>query len=144
MSVEFPSRALIIEDTDADLRKAHRLLQQAGIEDIIVFARVAKAMLYLEDLAAQDRVLPSVIILDLEFAAESGFEVLRFWKANAKLHACRVIVWTIMGESVREICRLFGVSDVVSKLEGEQALIESIQKVIREMSGVSGACVDVF
>ena len=139
--MEFPSRALIIEDTDADLRKAHRLLQQAGIEDIIVFARVAKAMLYLEDLAAQDRVLPSVIILDLEFASESGFEVLRFWKANPKLHACRVLVWTIMGESVREICRLFGVSEVVSKLEGEQALIESIQKVIREMSGVSGACV---
>ena len=119
-------RAVIVEDTVADIRTASRVLNQAGIESVLAFDNMPRAMMYLEDVVAGEQPCPDLIVLDLGLGADSGFEALRFRKSHGKLSACKVVVWTISGELREEICTLLGASHVVAKEDGEAALLRAI------------------
>lgn len=113
---------LVIENSPLDVTKAVRILRNLKLGEAVVLTSVAKAIMYLEDVLAGEKPCPELIILDLEFGMESGFEVLRFRKAHPRLLKCEVMVWTIMGEREKELCRLFGLSHIVSKQDGDAAL----------------------
>ena len=120
-------RAVILEDAVKDIRTAARILSQVGVTSPTIFNDVPKAMMYLEDVVAGEKPCPNLMIVDLSFGVDSGFEALRFYKSNEKIaRECKVIVWTAMGERQRELCRLLGASHVVCKQDGENALLKAV------------------
>jgi len=119
-------RALIVEDCVSDLRQASALLKKYGVEEAEAITRVDKALLRLQEVVEDKRPAPDLIVLDLNFNLESGFEVLRFMKSHQQLNAVRVVVWTVMGETQQQICRYFG-AEVVPKSEGIAALSRTIE-----------------
>jgi CheY-like chemotaxis protein len=68
------------------------------------------------------RPAPDLVVLDLAFPMESGFEVLRRWRAHPKLRDIRIIVWTAMGETEQCLSEYFGVQKVVPKWAGPKEL----------------------
>lgn len=119
--------AVILEDAVKDIRAAARVLSHVGITSPIIFNDVPKAMLYLEEVVAGEKPSPNLMIVDLSFGMDSGFEALRFYKSNARLSKeCKVIVWTAMGERQRELCKLLGASHVICKEDGEKALLKAV------------------
>ena len=115
-------RVLIVEDTPSDVRQSTAVVKKLGAEEVIAFNNIAAAMLFLQDVADGTKEAPDLILLDLSFPRESGFEVLRYWKSNAKLNEIHVVVWTVMGETEKKLCQFFGVDDVVPKWAGPKEL----------------------
>ena len=121
---------LVIENSPVDVTKAVLILKKLKIDQPVVLTSVAKALMYLEDVVAGEKQCPEMIVLDLEFPAESGFEVLRFRKTNPILQKCQVLVWTIMGEREKELCRLFGITQIISKQDGDAALESALMSAL--------------
>ena len=115
-------RVLIVEDTPSDVRQSTAVVKKLGAEDVIVMNDIPSAMLFLQDVAEGTKEAPDLILLDLSFPRESGFEVLRYWKSNAKIHQIHVVVWTVMGETEKKLCQFFGVDDIVPKWAGPKEL----------------------
>jgi len=115
-------RVLILEDTPADVRQSTAVVKKLGANDVIAFNNIAAAMLFLQDVLEGTKPAPDLILLDLSFPRESGFEVLRYWKSNAKLHQIHVVVWTVMGDTEKKLCEFFGVEHVVPKWAGPKEL----------------------
>jgi CheY-like chemotaxis protein len=121
-------RALIIEDRVPDIQRAIRVLHKLGIEEIDSFSRVDAALLRLEEAVEGKRSIPDLIILDLSFSTESGFEILRFWKSNKLLHDnTSVVVWTQMTDPEQELARCFG-AEVVPKWTGAAELETALRR----------------
>lgn len=128
------TRLLIVEDQPNDLRNATETARSLGFTELEARSSAMAARLYLEKGIEGDHPLPEVILLDLDLGYESGFELLRFWHGNPNLSAIPVIVWTVMGENQREICRLFKVTAFVSKSDGLPLLKETLSGLARSAS----------
>lgn len=124
------SSALIVEDTNSDLRQSAAVVKKLGFKDVDAVNNVPGALMILQDGVDGKKPLPDLVLLDLSFTRESGFEVLRYWKSNKNsMKGTRVVVWTVMGETEQQLCRYFGV-EVVSKWAGP----EELEKVLRQYS----------
>lgn len=119
---------LIVEDNPKDMQQAATLFKKLGAQEVQATASVAFALKYLRDALEGGKELPNLLLLDLEFSQESGFEVLRYWKATPRLKSMRVIVWTVMGELEQNISGMFGVDQVVDKKLG----ISELEKVVKK------------
>ncbi len=129
-SASFNPRVVLIEDTPSDVVKGIRILKGLNISEPVIMTSIDRAMLYLEEVVAGEKACPDLMILDLDFGLESGFEILRFRKTHPKLQTCEVLAWTIMGDKEKEFCRLFGVACVISKQDGEVALEDGLRNCI--------------
>lgn len=128
------SSALIIEDTNSDLRQSAAVLKKIGFKEIDAANNVPGALVTLQDAVDGKKPLPDLVLLDLSFTRESGFEVLRYWKSNKEsMKGTRVVVWTVMGETEQQLCRYFGV-DVVSKQAGPGELERVLRQYAPEQS----------
>lgn len=125
-------RVLIIEDTPSDIRQSTAVVKKLGAEDIITMNNIAATMLLLQDVAEGTKRAPDLILLDLSFPRESGFEVLRYWKSNAKLNRIPVVVWTVMGDTEKKLCEFFGVEHVVPKWAGPKELEAALRDFVKE------------
>lgn len=125
-------RVLIVEDTPSDARQSAAVVKKLGAEDIIAQNNIAAAILFLQDVVEGTKKPPDLILLDLSFPRESGFEVLRFWKSNAKLNEIPVVVWTVMGDTEKKLCEFFGVEHVVPKWAGPKELEAALRTFISE------------
>ena len=125
-------RVLIVEDTPSDVRQSAAVVKKLGGEDIIALNNIAAAILFLQDVVEGTKKPPDLILLDLSFPRESGFEVLRFWKSNAKLNEIPVVVWTVMGDTEKKLCEFFGVEHVVPKWAGPKELEAALRTFIQE------------
>jgi len=125
-------RVLIVEDTPSDVRQSAAVVKKLGAEDIIALNNIAAAILFLQDVVEGTKKPPDLILLDLSFPRESGFEVLRFWKSNAKLNEIPVVVWTVMGDTEKKLCEFFGVEHVVPKWAGPKELEAALRTFIQE------------
>src|SRR5438270_8221445 len=88
-------RVLIVEDIPADVRQSTAVIKKLGAKDVIALNNIAATMLFLQDVLEGTKPAPDLILLDLSFPSESGFEVLRYWKSEDKLHRIPVVVWTV-------------------------------------------------
>jgi CheY-like chemotaxis protein len=114
-------RLLIVEDEAKDLRFASNTAQSLGITDVESRSTSTSARAYLEQGLDGAIPLPDGIVLDLNLGYESGYELLRFWHSTPELKKIPVIVWSVLGDDQREMCKLFKVSHFVGKWEGEEA-----------------------
>jgi CheY-like chemotaxis protein len=122
-------RTLVVEDNIVDATRCISLLKRLGANEIDAVRTVAAALLRLDDVIDGKLAAPDVIVLDLAFSYESGFEILRRWKAHDKLKDIRIIVWTQMGETEQRLCGYFGVHRVVPKWAGDRELKQAIEAV---------------
>jgi CheY-like chemotaxis protein len=125
-------RVLIIEDTPSDMRQSSAVVRKLGAKDVIALSNIAAALLFLQDVMEGTKLAPDLILLDLSFPGESGFEVLRYWKSNAKLNRIPVIVWTVMGDTEKKLCEFFGVEHVVPKWAGHKELEAALRDFVTE------------
>jgi CheY-like chemotaxis protein len=126
-------RVLIVEDTPADVRQSTAVVKKLGAEDVITFNNIAAAMLFLQDVLEGTKPAPDLILLDLSFPRESGFEVLRYWKSTPKLHQIHVVVWTVMGDTEKKLCQFFGVEHVVPKWAGPKELEAALKNFVPDL-----------
>jgi CheY-like chemotaxis protein len=129
MPAENPIRVLLIEDDPADTQRAISICAKLGLEAQSRITVLAARDL-LEDVAEGVHPAPHVIVLDLGFIRESGFEVLRYWKSMPSLNSIPVIVWTQAGDREREIAAYFHVAAVVLKSDGLEELESALKRVI--------------
>lgn len=121
---------LIVEDNAKDVQQATRLLKKLGAQEIQATPSVPFAMKHLREVAEGKKEIPDLLVLDLEFSQESGFEVLRYWKATPKLKKMSIVVWTHMGELEQKISAMFGVKQVVDKKLGISELEKAVRGVL--------------
>jgi CheY-like chemotaxis protein len=127
-------RLLVVEDQPGDLRIATEAGKLSGYSQIEAKSTVGAARVYLERGLEEGQPLPDAIILDLDLGYESGFELLRFWHGRPRLSQIPLIVWTVLGDDQREICRLFKVTAYISKLDGVTVLREALSGLTRAAS----------
>jgi len=120
-------RALVVEDDPVDAARCIALLKKLGTAEIETVPTVAAALLHLDDVIDGSRPAPDLVVLDLAFPMESGFEVLRRWRAHPKLRDIRIIVWTAMGETEQRLSEYFGVQKVVPKWAGPKELEQAVR-----------------
>ncbi len=125
-------RVLIVEDTPSDARQSIAVVKKLGAQEVTALNNIASALLLLQDIVEGKEQAPDLILLDLSFPRESGFEVLRFWKSNPKLKAIRVVVWTVMGETEQKLCNFFGVDRVIVKWAGPKELEEALREYTKD------------
>ena len=125
---------VLIEDSAKDVSQAARILKRLDVHKLTVFTIIPTALLYLDEVVEGTRPCPDVVLLDLVLGSESGFEVLRYYKAHPELKNCQVVVWTVMGDVQQELCRHFGVQDIVSKSDGESALLKVLRKLTSDLA----------
>lgn len=129
MPAENPVRVLLIEDNEADTQHALTIFNTLGLE-VQSIVTVLGARNYLEDVAAGTHPAPHLIVLDLAFALESGFEVLRYWKSTPALQTIQIIVWTRAHEQERKIAAYFNIAAVVQKSQGPKQLEGALKRAI--------------
>ncbi len=122
-------RILLVEDQPNDMQIAAGLARSVGITDIEARTSSRAAQTYLEKGIQGEVPLPDGIVLDLDLGYESGYELLRFWHSTPALSQIPMIVWTLLGEEQREICRLFKVTVFASKWEGTTALKDALTRL---------------
>jgi CheY-like chemotaxis protein len=123
-------RVLIVEDNAEQIYLATSILMKLGVQHVNAITSVAFALEYLQDITEGKRTRPDVVVLDLEFGRESGFEILRFWKSAPALKNVRVVVWTVMGELEQKMAAMFGVEQVVDKADGAKALEQVLRSLV--------------
>ncbi len=126
-------QVLIVEDHPNDLQMAARAAEASGYSQVEARGSAVMAKAYLEKGLQGEQPLPDAIILDLDLGYDSGFELLRFWHSNPDLAKIPMVVWTVLGDQYREICRMFKVSAYVCK--GED--ISVLRQVLSGLSGLA-------
>jgi CheY-like chemotaxis protein len=124
---------LIVEDQPADLEIASAAAQASGYSGVEARASARTAMHFLEKGLEGSHTLPDAIVLDLDLGYESGFELLRFWHGDPRLAKIPLVVWTVLGDQYREICRMFKVRAYIYKGDGQSAL----HGVLSQLSGLA-------
>lgn len=122
-------RVLVVEDSVTDLNACVSLLHRMGIIQLDAISNVPAAILRLEEINQGKLPKPDLIILDLGFSFQSGFEVLRYWKSHPALRGIPVIVWTALRDAEQELSEIFGVHRVVCKGAGPRELHHAVSSV---------------
>lgn len=130
---------LVIEDNVTDLNSCVNILRKMGTVQVDANSNIQAALIRLEAVKTERLPAPDLIILDLNFSTESGFEVLRYLRKDPRLKEIPVIVWSIMGEAQQELCRIFGVRKVVPKVSGPSELQQAIVSVVSQRASVRAA-----
>ena len=123
---------LIVEDQPNDLRVATRAAEASGFSSVEARPSAESAVSWLQKGLAGEVSLPDAIVLDIDLGFQSGFELLRYWHSNPRLARIPLVVWTVLGDHYREICRMFKVKAYVEK--GQDVSV--LQQVLRGLSGV--------
>jgi len=128
------TRLLLVEDQPNDLLNATEAARSLGFTAVDARSSAKEAVLHLEKGLDGETTLPDVIVLDLDLGYESGYELMRFWHSKPRLAEIPLIVWTIMGEDQRQICRLFKVTAYVTKSNDVRPLKEALGGLERTVS----------
>jgi CheY-like chemotaxis protein len=124
------AKFLIVEDNPADIVSCRSLLQKADPNgEVEILSTIPRALSFLEEVKAGSAQAPRLVILDLDFGGDSGFEFLRAWRSH-NLKQIPVIVWTALEETMLKVSGMFGVNDVVAKRDGADALDQAIARVL--------------
>jgi CheY-like chemotaxis protein len=108
------------------------------VSQIDAASNVHAAILMLQDIVEGKIATPDVIVLDLNFSTESGFEVLRHWRFTPKLKCIPVVIWTQLGRTGQELCDYFGVQSFIPKWAGLPQLEQALSRILPYSSNPGG------
>jgi CheY-like chemotaxis protein len=120
---------LLVEDEIKDLKFAADTARSLGIEEVEARTTLKAARDYLDKALQGEVTMPDCIVLDLNLGYESGYELLRYWHSTPRLTQIPMIVWSILGDEQREMCKLFNVNSFVAKWEGSEAFRDALAKL---------------
>jgi len=120
-------RVLVVENDLHDLKKCVAVLERLGAEQVDALSNISTAMFRMQNIMEGTVEPPDLIILDLDFSKDSGFEILRIWKANPKLNQIPLVVWTHLGETEQKLCQYFGVRKIIPKWAGTVELENAVR-----------------
>jgi DNA-binding NarL/FixJ family response regulator len=114
-------RVLLVDDTSQVLHDLRQLLELAGNMEI-----VAEAGNGLEAVQLTARLLPDVVVMDLEMPVMNGYEATR--QIKFQFPATRVVILSVhAGPMERESARAAGADVFVVKGAGYDVLVNAIQ-----------------
>ena len=119
------SRVLVVEDESAIAELIAINLRHAGFEvDVAVDAAQAQAEV--------DRVLPDLVLLDWMLPGQSGVQLARRWRAEARTREMPVIMLTARAEEADKVAGLdAGADDYLTKPFSPKELLARIRAVLR-------------
>lgn len=120
---------LLVENETKDIRFATESAHAVGIPEVEVETTLRGAMELLEKGLSGVGPLPEGIVLDLDLGYDSGYELMRHWHNTPSLSRIPLMVWSILGDEQREMCKLFKVNRFVGKWEGPKAFREALQEL---------------
>ncbi len=119
------SRVLVVEDESAIAELIAINLRHAGFE-VTVAADAEQAQ------AAVDRVLPDLVLLDWMLPGQSGVQLARRWRGDARTREMPVIMLTARAEEADKITGLdAGADDYLTKPFSTKELMARIRAVLR-------------
>jgi two-component system, OmpR family, phosphate regulon response regulator PhoB len=119
------SRVLVVEDESAIAELIAVNLRHAGF-DVTLAADANAAQ------QALDRVLPDLVLLDWMLPGQSGLELARRWRSQARTREVPLIMLTARGEEADKITGLdAGADDYLSKPFSVKELLARIRAVLR-------------
>lgn len=119
------SRVLVVEDESAIAELVSLNLRHSGY-DVIVAATADEAQ------AAVDRVLPDLVLLDWMLPGQSGLQLAKRWRAQARTRDLPVIMLTARTEEADKISGLdAGADDYLTKPFSPKELLARIRAVLR-------------
>ncbi len=122
------SCVLVVEDESAISELIAINLRHAGFE-VIVAADADQAQ------AAVDRVLPDLVLLDWMLPGQSGIQLARRWRGDARTREMPVIMLTARAEEADKITGLdAGADDYLTKPFSTRELMARIRAVLRRMA----------
>ena len=133
-------RVLVVEDSIHDVSTCVEVLKKLGVKEVEVTSTVSAALLRFQEINDGKLQAPDLIILDLAFSVDSGFEVLRSRRTLPALAHVSLVVWSAAAHQQQKLCRHLGAKMVVPKFGGpvelERALISA---GLRSSSVASGS-----
>jgi two-component system, OmpR family, phosphate regulon response regulator PhoB len=119
------SRVLVVEDESAIAELIAVNLKHAGFDVTLAADAVAAQQ-------ALDRVLPDLVLLDWMLPGQSGLELARRWRTQARTRDVPLIMLTARGEEADKIAGLdAGADDYLSKPFSVKELLARIRAVLR-------------
>jgi len=115
---------LIVEDEPAILNSLEFILAHAGWET----QSVTNGEAALEAIA---KLLPRVVVLDVMLPRQSGFDVLKTLRAEAKTRDLPVLILTAKGQQQdRQTARHLGATSFVTKPYANSDVVEAVRQLI--------------
>ncbi len=108
------------------------MAKELGASEVEIISDFSAAELRFRQIARRQHPAPELIILNVDFGWDSGYELLRFWKANtASFAGTRVVVWANLTDREEKTVRYFG-AEAVPKQAGDG-------KLKQQLAGSKGA-----
>jgi DNA-binding response OmpR family regulator len=125
-------KVLLLEDLDSDAGELEAALKQIGDYELQRFRVASQAIESLSDALEADAELPALIIADLNLPDSSGYELLRFYHANAALNDVPIAVWSVLdSDADRKLTKWMGSRKLISKNSGPAALRKSLASLLQ-------------
>lgn len=129
-------QVLLLEDLDSDVNEIESALRQVGAFELKRFRVASQAIEDLSDTLSAGSELPVLIVADLNLPASSGYELLRFYHATAKLQDIPLAVWSVMdGETDKKLTTWMGAKKMISKNSGPTTLRKALATLLQNRSG---------
>jgi two-component system phosphate regulon response regulator PhoB len=132
------SRVLVVEDESAIAELVTLNLRHSGY-DVVLAATADEAQ------AAVDRVLPDLVLLDWMLPGQSGLQLAKRWRSQARTRELPIIMLTARNEEADKISGLdAGADDYLTKPFSPKELLARIRAVLRRKAPEAlDAAVDV-
>ncbi len=117
---------LIIERNPHDAEQVAQAARELGAAQVEMITEFPAAERRFRQIARRQHPAPELIILNVDFGWDSGYELLRFCKANgASFKGTRIVVWANLTDREQKIVRYFG-AEAVPKQAGDTQLKQSL------------------
>jgi CheY-like chemotaxis protein len=123
----------MVDDSDDDHLLLQHALRKSGLAvDVVPFAKIEPAREALMNALRGNQQTPIGVLLDIKLGGESGFDLLRWIRAQPELAHLPVVIAsssTVPGDL--EEARKMGASECVEKSSGNAQVLSAVQSLLQ-------------